>query len=153
VAGKTGTAEDYHDAWFVGYTPQLATAVWMGSPTAEVPMRGVGGINVQGGSYPAGIWGAYMRAALAGQPTIPFPQPDYSLIPSASQIGSPPSPTTTGPTSSTSTSTPTSVPPTIQGPGITRPPRPTVPPTEPRTVPTREPRCYTNPRTSSTVCR
>jgi len=153
VAGKTGTAEDYHDAWFVGYTPQLATAVWMGSPTAEVPMRGVGGINVQGGSYPAGIWGAYMKAALSGQPAIPFPQPDYSLIPSASQIGSPPSPTSSVPASSTSSSTP---PTSLGGPSIptiTRPPRPTVPPTEPRTVPPREPRCYTNPRTSSTICR
>src|SRR5437763_5999980 len=68
VAGKTGTAEDYHDAWFVGYAPQLATAVWMGSPTAEVPMHNVGGISVQGGSYPAAIWGAYMKAALQGQP-------------------------------------------------------------------------------------
>jgi penicillin-binding protein 1A len=154
VAGKTGTAEDYHDAWFVGYTPQLATAVWMGSPTAEVPMRGVGGINVQGGSFPAGIWGAYMKAALAGQPAIPFPQPDYSLIPGAQQIGSPPSPTSSVPPTSTPTSTSTSLPvPTVPVPGVTRPPRPTVPPTEPRTVPTRQPRCYTNPRTSSTVCR
>jgi len=151
VAGKTGTAEDYHDAWFVGYTPQLATAVWMGSPTAEVPMRGVGGINVQGGSYPAGIWGAYMKEALAGQPAIPFPQPDYSLIPSASQIGSPPSSTTTAPTSSTSSTSSTTPGPSIPRPSIQS--RPTVPPTEPRTVPTREPRCYTNPRTSSTVCR
>jgi penicillin-binding protein 1A len=156
VAGKTGTAEDYHDAWFVGYTPQLATAVWMGSPTAEVSMRGVGGINVQGGSFPAQIWGAYMKDALAGQPAIPFPQPDYSLIPGASQIGSPPSPTSSVPTASTTPGSSTTVPGpsiSISIPVITRPPRPTVPPTEPRTVPTREPRCYTNPRTSSTVCR
>src|SRR5207248_5462806 len=125
VAGKTGTAEDYHDAWFVGYTPQLATAVWMGSPTAEVPMRGVGGINVQGGSYPAGIWGAYMREALAGQPAIPFPQPDYSLIPSASQIGTVGPTTSLGPTRTTSPSTTT--PETIVEPSIpeiTRPTRP-----------------------------
>jgi penicillin-binding protein 1A len=156
VAGKTGTAEDYHDAWFVGYTPQLATAVWMGSPTAETPMRGVGGINVQGGSYPAGIWGAYMKDALAGQPAIPFPQPDYSLIPGAQQIGSPAVPTssvpsvTTPPTSTPPTSLST---PTITRPNIVIPPRPTFPNTEPRTVPTRQPRCYTNPRTSSTICR
>jgi hypothetical protein len=59
------------------------------------------------------------------------------------------------PATSTSSSTPpTSVPgASIPTPNITRPPRPTVPPTEPRTVPTRAPRCYTNPRTSSTVCR
>ena len=157
VAGKTGTAEDYHDAWFVGYTPQLATAVWMGSPTAEVPMRDVGGINVQGGSYPAGIWGAYMTAALADQPAIPFPEPDYSLIPGAQQIGSPASSTTIVPSSPT---TETSTPPTSSlpgsdntNPGFSIPSRPTEPPTEPRTVPTRQPRCFTNPRTSSTICR
>jgi penicillin-binding protein 1A len=153
VAGKTGTAEDYHDAWFVGYTPQLATAVWMGSPTAEVSMRGVGGINVQGGSYPAGIWGAYMREALAGQPVIPFPEPDYSLIPGAQQIGSPPSPTsvpTSAPTSSTST--PTTLAPDVLPPDMTRPTRPTIT-TQPRTTVTRQQRCYVNPRTSSTVCR
>jgi penicillin-binding protein 1A len=156
VAGKTGTAEDYHDAWFVGYTPQLATAVWMGSPTAEVPMRGVGGINVQGGSYPAGIWGAYMKDALAGQPAVPFPPPDYSLIPGAQQIGSPPSPTSSVPATSTpATSTPPTslLTPTIPPPDFSIPSRPTVPPTEPRTVPTRQPYCYTDPRTSSTICR
>ena len=153
VAGKTGTAEDYHDAWFVGYTPQLATAVWMGSPTAEVSMRGVGGINVQGGSYPAGIWGAYMKEALAGQPAIPFPAPDYSLIPGAQQIGSPPT-STSVPTSvtSSSTSTPTSTVPAVLPPDITRPTRPTIT-TQPRTTVTRQPRCYVNPRTSSTICR
>jgi membrane peptidoglycan carboxypeptidase len=153
VAGKTGTAEDYHDAWFVGYTPQLATAVWMGSPTAEVPMHGVGGINVQGGSYPAGIWGAYMREALAGQPAVPFPAPDPSLIPGAKQIGSPPTSsvpsTSTPPTSSTSSSVPG---PSITRPDITRPTRPTFD-TQPRPTVTRPTRCYTNPRTSSTVCR
>jgi penicillin-binding protein 1A len=152
VAGKTGTAEDYHDAWFVGYTPQLATAVWMGSPTAEVSMRGVGGINVQGGSYPAGIWGAYMREALAGQPAIPFPEPDYSLIPGAQQIGSPPTSTSVPTSSTSSTSTSTSLPGPTLPPDITRPTRPTIT-TQPRTTVTRQPRCYVNPRTSSTVCR
>jgi len=119
-------------------------------------MRGVGGINVQGGSYPTGSWGAYMKDALAGQPAIPFPQPDYSLIPGAQQIGSPPSPTSSVPATSTpSTSTPpTSVSiPTITRPNISIPTRPTPPPTEPRTVPTRQPRCYTNPRTGEQVCR
>jgi penicillin-binding protein 1A len=153
VAGKTGTAEDYHDAWFVGYTPQLATAVWMGSPTAETPMHGVGGINVQGGSYPAGIWGAYMREALAGQPSIPFPSPDPSLIPSAKQIGSPPTSTSVPASSTSSSSTSSTTPgPSIPRPDITRPTRPTFD-TQPRPTVTRAPRCYLNPRTSSTVCR
>jgi membrane peptidoglycan carboxypeptidase len=127
----------------------------MGSPTAEVPMRGVGGINVQGGSYPAGIWGAYMKEALADQPAIPFPQPDFSLIPGGQQIGSPPSPTSSVPPSSTPSSStpPTSTGPSIPRPDITRPPRPTIPDTQPRTTVTRQQYCYTNPRTSSTVCR
>src|SRR5213078_4726102 len=84
------------------YTPQLATAVWMGSPTGEVPMLNVGGIRVQGGSYPASIWGAYMNAVLAGQPSIPFPAPDFSLIPSSEQLSGPPT-STSRPVSSTTT--------------------------------------------------
>src|SRR5207253_1564453 len=74
-AGKTGTAENYQDAWFVGYTPQLATAVWMGDATAEAPMRGVGGIDVVGGSYPAQIWSAFMGTALAPLPVVDFTPP------------------------------------------------------------------------------
>jgi penicillin-binding protein 1A len=76
VAGKTGTANDYHDAWFVGFTPQLSTAVWMGSWIGEIPMRGVGGINVFGGTYPARIWQAYMSLALQDLPAVPFPEPE-----------------------------------------------------------------------------
>ncbi len=56
AAGKTGTAQDFGDAWFVGYTPCLATAVWMGDPEARTPMRGLGGINVTGGSFPSQIF-------------------------------------------------------------------------------------------------
>ena len=73
VAGKTGTSQEYENAWFVGFTPQLATAVWMGSPVGNVPMTSVGGIRVVGGSYPARIWNAYMTDALAGLPSVPFP--------------------------------------------------------------------------------
>jgi len=68
VAGKTGTSENYGNAWFVGYTPQLSTAVWVGRPEGDVPMRNVRGINVTGGSFPARIFSQYMRAALAGVP-------------------------------------------------------------------------------------
>ncbi len=73
AAGKTGTTSDYSDAWFAGYVPQLATAVWMGSPEGNVPMRNVGGIRVTGGSYPAQIWQAFMGPALAGEPIVAFP--------------------------------------------------------------------------------
>jgi 1A family penicillin-binding protein len=74
VAGKTGTNDDYTDAWFVGYTPELSTAVWMGSPIGQVRMR-VEGRNVTGGSFPAAIFGAFMNRALAGVPITPFPDP------------------------------------------------------------------------------
>jgi membrane peptidoglycan carboxypeptidase len=73
AAGKTGTAQRFDDAWFVGFTPQLATAVWMGAPAQKEPMTNVGGIRVVGGSYPAMIWGRYMSGVLAGDPVIPFP--------------------------------------------------------------------------------
>jgi penicillin-binding protein 1A len=75
VAGKTGTSQDNADAWFVGYTPQLVTAVWMGAPEGRVPMRNVGGINVTGGSYPAKVWHEFMDKALEGQPVLQFAVP------------------------------------------------------------------------------
>ena len=76
AAGKTGTTSDYADAWFVGYTPQLSTAVWMGSPTGTADkMRNVGGIRVTGGSYPARIWQAYMGPALEDEAELAFDDP------------------------------------------------------------------------------
>ena len=45
VAGKTGTAQEYVDAWFCGYTPQLATCVWVGYPEGEIPMESVEGVS------------------------------------------------------------------------------------------------------------
>jgi len=83
VAGKTGTTDDYTNAWFVGYTPTLATAVWMGSPDGDVPMRNVGGIRVFGGTYPARIWHDYMAAALADSPPVGFAPPE--TFPSGSE--------------------------------------------------------------------
>ncbi|MGH9165099.1 MAG: transglycosylase domain-containing protein, partial [Acidimicrobiales bacterium] len=81
VAGKTGTSQNYENAWFVGFTPQLATSVWMGSPIGNVAMTNVGGRKVTGGSYPARIWGAYMGKALQGTPVVTFPVPNAKLIP------------------------------------------------------------------------
>ena len=70
VAGKTGTTQDNRDAWFVGYTPKLTAAVWMGyvgAPGAEVRfMDDVHGREVTGGSFPAEIWAKFMRAATEG---------------------------------------------------------------------------------------
>jgi len=66
VAGKTGTTENYGDAWFVGFTPQLVVAVWVGYPDKLVPMTyQFHGHPVVGGTYPAQIWKAFMTKALA----------------------------------------------------------------------------------------
>ena len=81
VAGKTGTAEGFQDAWFVGYAPQLATAVWMGDPDGEVPMTNIAGINVVGGSFPAQMWSHFMGDALGALPVVPLAAPDPAQVP------------------------------------------------------------------------
>jgi penicillin-binding protein 1A len=63
AAGKTGTTDNFNDAWFAGYTPKLSTVVWVGYPNALIQMRNVHGIQVQGGSFPAQIWHDYMNVA------------------------------------------------------------------------------------------
>jgi membrane peptidoglycan carboxypeptidase len=77
AAAKTGTTDDNKSAWFVGYTPQLATAVLMAKEDAEglpVSMSGTGGLQtVTGGSFPAAIWVNFMNAALAELPSEDFP--------------------------------------------------------------------------------
>jgi len=74
AAGKTGTAEDFKDAWFCGYVPQLAACVWIGYPRAEIPMRNIDGFaQVVGGSIPARIWHDFMVAALRGRRVRPLP--------------------------------------------------------------------------------
>src|SRR5205085_9377044 len=76
AAGKTGTGEQWRDAWFVGFTPELATAVWVGFPDAQRSMvPPTTRIRVQGGTWPAQIWQLYTTAALAQTPVTPFPAP------------------------------------------------------------------------------
>jgi penicillin-binding protein 1A len=85
AAGKTGTTENYGDAWFVGYTPQLVTAVWVGYPNKLRPMlTEYHGGPVAGGTYPALIWKSFMERALPylhdqpesfPQPVLPYPVP------------------------------------------------------------------------------
>lgn len=73
AAGKTGTAEALANAWFVGYTPRMSTAVWVGYPKVNIPMT-----NGFGGTLAAPIWHDYMQAASGNycgdfpQPTTPF---------------------------------------------------------------------------------
>jgi penicillin-binding protein 1A len=80
VAGKTGTTENYGDAWFVGYTPQLVTAVWVGYPKGLRPMLSeYHGHAVAGGTFPADIWKSFMQSALKaiGAQPASFPSPRY----------------------------------------------------------------------------
>jgi penicillin-binding protein 1A len=90
VAGKTGTTENYGDAWFVGYTPQLAVAVWVGYPNRVRPMlTEFHGGPVVGGTFPALIWRSFTQSALkamgeAGAPRS-FPSPP-SLYASARRV-------------------------------------------------------------------
>ena len=67
TAGKTGTTQDYRDAWFVGYSATLVTGVWVGNDDNS-PMK-----KVTGGGLPAEIWNRFMRAALAGSTPMPLP--------------------------------------------------------------------------------
>ena len=63
AGGKTGTTDEFNDAWFVGFTPRLATATWVGYPNAQVQMKTeYHGGSVAGGTFPAEIWGDYMKA-------------------------------------------------------------------------------------------
>ncbi len=79
AAGKTGTAENYVDAWFCGYVPQLATCVWVGYPKGEIPLYNVEGLyQVFGGSLPAQIWREFMGPAVENLPVVDFPQPDLT---------------------------------------------------------------------------
>jgi len=80
VAGKTGTTENYGDAWFVGYTPGLVTAVWVGYPDGLKPMlHEFHGGPVVGGSFPAEIWKTFTQSALDALHVPPdsFPSAPY----------------------------------------------------------------------------
>jgi len=71
AAGKTGTTDDYRDAWFIGYTPQVVTGIWVGYDKPRP-----GGKGFTGGAIAAPIWERFMRTALAARPVADFPQPE-----------------------------------------------------------------------------
>ena len=84
AAGKTGTAEKNRAAWFVGYTPQLSTAVWMGYTDRLRTIQNVGGFGlIFGGTVPAKTWHTFMEGAMQGLPVIPFATPGVLPQPSA----------------------------------------------------------------------
>ncbi len=79
AAGKTGTTENHGDAWFAGYTPQLATVVWVGYPGRTAPMTSVHGIRVTGGTFPATIWQRFMAPALEPLPVADWQAPAATI--------------------------------------------------------------------------
>lgn len=80
-AGKTGTTDNYADAWFDGFIPGLEATVWLGYPQGEIPMRNVHGIEVSGPTFPATIWKLFMeRASYYAQQPAAFPTPKTSPV-------------------------------------------------------------------------
>ncbi len=130
VAGKTGTTQDNIDAWFVGYTPQFATGVWMGyedndPKTPPQPMSNVHGRAVTGGSFPAQIFSDLMKVAHEGVKATPLftaSPDDLNLMPASTTTSSTSSTSsTTSSTTSTSTTAPTTTVPGVPAPTTTAP--------------------------------
>ena len=97
AAGKTGTAQNFADATFAGYTPDLAAAVWVGFPQGQISMVPCSqktctaqdpgtDIQVAGGTYPARIWREIMQAAHVGVSPTEFPEPPVSAPPTTVQV-------------------------------------------------------------------
>jgi membrane peptidoglycan carboxypeptidase len=142
AAGKTGTAEEDRAAWFAGYTPDLATVVAvMGQDPdtgAQKPLYGATGLpRINGGGYPAQIWGQYTADALSGSPPmsfdlepangaeVPEPEPTTTFAPPPPTPEVQPEPTELPPSSA---------PPTVEPP-TSIPSAPTDLPTEPTGIP------------------
>ena len=94
-AGKTGTTDDFADAWYVGYTPRLSTAVWVGYPEGRTSMVGIHGLEeVNGATLPLDLWSSYMRRATEGKSPLGFSDADYSgLVPLNAGYAANPPPT------------------------------------------------------------
>jgi membrane peptidoglycan carboxypeptidase len=114
VAAKTGTTDSNLSAWFVGYTPQLATSVVLFRTESDgktrKSMNGVGGLRrINGAGYPASIWTSYMTKAVKGMPVVAFPKPPPDTVspsptPSVSPSPSPSPSVSTSPSPSASSS-------------------------------------------------
>jgi penicillin-binding protein 1A len=162
AAGKTGTAENFRDAWFIGYTCQMTAGVWVGYAGEETRyMENVRGQQVTGGSFPARIWKKFMDSATQGLDDCDFQRsgnrpttsttagPDASVVttlpppppPTAPPTTAPPTtapPTTPPPTTTTVPPTTTTAPPTTVAPAAPPPPPPTTT-TAPATTQTVDP--------------
>ena len=91
AAGKTGTSQDYRDGWFVGYTSQLITGVWLGNDDNSPTKR------VSGGNLPVNVWSRYMKVALKDVPPSPLPGFNFrndpgAMIPPGDIAGAKPDP-------------------------------------------------------------
>lgn len=80
AAGKTGTAQEWRDAWFAGFVPQLSAAVWVGFPQGQISMVGTRIGSVTGGSFPAQIWHAFMAAVTERMPVKEFKRPTDQYV-------------------------------------------------------------------------
>ncbi|CAA9462128.1 MAG: Multimodular transpeptidase-transglycosylase [uncultured Rubrobacteraceae bacterium] len=82
AAGKTGTSNEFIDAWFIGFIPQLSTSVWVGYPNERRSMVNINGLEeINGENYPLDIWSLYMQSAVQKYPVRQFdaPSPDLHL--------------------------------------------------------------------------
>jgi penicillin-binding protein 1A len=150
AAGKTGTTNDYVDAWFVGYTPRYSTAVWVGYPNNQGVRRSmysVHGITVAGGTFPASIWADYMRVVVerdGGSGSFPLPKNPVTWSPFSSKFTRAAeeanSERSAASSSSGSTGSTESTPTTSSAPRTVAPPQPppstVAPPTPPAPVTT-----------------
>jgi penicillin-binding protein 1A len=97
AAGKTGTNQNATDAWFVGYTPALSTAVWVGGLAWNYEIR-LQGTGITGGRFAAPVWGAFMNAWQQGRPSTSFPPPspvpggNILAVPGGVDLSPPPAP-------------------------------------------------------------
>ena len=162
IAGKTGTTQSYGAAWFVGYSSEVTTAVWMGHADGLASLNNINGVGrVTGGSHPAIAFSDYMSVALADRESIPFPDPeplneiesrdlvdfderDGTYVAAGNEIPSV-EPDCNGPCEWSAVPAPAAAPvfettPTTDGDGSTSTPTPaTTPPTTPATTPTTQP--------------
>ncbi len=100
VATKTGTSEEFSDAWFMGYVPQLTTSVWVGYPGDRISMVNIRGYEkIDGGAFPMDIWKLYMQRAMAEYPEVQqfaVPNPGMNLkVKTDGRAYDPPATTTT----------------------------------------------------------
>ena len=130
AAGKTGTTEDYGDAWFVGFTDRFTIAVWVGYADHVKSMRTeYGGSPVEGGTFPAEIWADIMSSVLSIDASRHPNQVPTTTGPSAPSLQTAPSTTTTPQTSTGGTGGTQQVQPqTPQQPSSPAPQQPPTPP-------------------------